>query len=171
MKDHDNTGGARALLFERLVDEEPNRKEEQPFRVLSKRKLWESVRRELGQLLNTRCPVLLPLIGEEERTVINYGIPDFTALSPHSSVDRQLIAAIIGQTITAYEPRLRNVRVSVENFDEHERTLRITVDADLITDSVIEMHSYPESSSSAEPVSFPIILNNRSGVLEVYEYE
>jgi type VI secretion system lysozyme-like protein len=171
MKDHGNTGGARALLFERLVDEEPNRKEEQPFRVLSKKKLRESVRRELGQLLNTRCPVPLPLIGEVERTVINYGIPDFTALSPHSSVDRQLIAAIIGQTIAAYEPRLCHVSVSVDHFDEHEHALHITVDADLVTDIVIEMHSYPESSSSAEPVSFPIVLNNKSGILEVYEYE
>jgi type VI secretion system protein ImpF len=172
MKQSNMTGGARALLFERLVDEEPDQKEEeQPFRVLSKKKLWESVYRELGRLLNTRCPTPLPLISEEERTVINYGIPDFTSLSPQSSVDRQLIAQIIGQTITAYEPRLRNVRVNVEDFDEHERTLQIAVNADLVTDTVIEMHSYPESSSSAEPVSFPIVLNNKTGMLEVYESE
>jgi type VI secretion system protein ImpF len=161
------TGGARALLFERLVDNEPGREEQQPFRVLSKKELWESVRRELGRLLNTRCPVPLRLIGEEERTVINYGVPDFTSLSPQNSGDRQLIAGIIGQTISAYEPRLRNVRVSVENFEEDERTLRVAVEADLLTDSVIDVHSYPEHGSAVEPVSFPIVVHSKTGILEV----
>lgn len=172
MKEHGTTGGARSLLFERLVDEKPDQpEEEQPFRVLSKKKLWESVRRELGRLLNTRCPVPLPLITEEERTVINYGIPDFTSLSPHNPADRQLIAGILGHTIAAYEPRLRNIRVSVEDFDEHERKLWITIDADLLTDSVIEMRSYPDYSSSSEPVTFPIVLHNKTGMLELYENE
>lgn len=167
-----NTGGARALLFERLVDQEPWRDEEtQPFRVLSKKELWESVRRELGQLLNTRCPVPLRLLGQEERTVINYGIPDFTSLSPQNAHDRKLIGEIISQSITAFETRLRNVRVSVENYEENERTLQITVEADLLTDAVIEIHSYAESDSSLEPVTFPIVLHNKTGILEVHENE
>jgi type VI secretion system protein ImpF len=172
MKEQGTTGGARALLFERLVDEEPDQPSEgQPFRVLSKKKLWESVRRELWHLLNTRCPVPLHLITEEERTVINYGIPDFTSLWPNNLGDRQLIAGIIGQTIAAYEPRLRNVRVSIADYDEQERRLWITVDADLVTDAVIEMRSYPEDSASAEPVTFPIVLHNKTGMLELYENE
>jgi type VI secretion system protein ImpF len=167
-----NTGGARALLFERLVDLELERKEESPpFRVLTRRELWESVRRELGQLLNTRCPVPLSLLGEEERTVINYGIPDFTSLSPQSAHDRKLIADIISQTITAFEPRLRNVRVGVENYKEDERTLQVTVEADLLTDAVIEIRSYPEFGSSLEPVTFPIVLDRKTGILEVHENE
>ena len=167
-----NTGGARALLFERLVDLELERKEEaQPFRVLSRTELWESVRRELGQLLNTRCPVPLRLLGEEERTVINYGIPDFTSLSPQSSNDRKLIGDIIQQTIEAFEPRLRNVRVNVVNYEENERTLQITVEADLLTDSVIEIRSYSEIGPPLEPVAFPMILHSKTGILEVYENE
>ncbi|HEX8775463.1 MAG TPA: type VI secretion system baseplate subunit TssE [Pyrinomonadaceae bacterium] len=172
MKEYGTTGGARALLFERLVDEDPDQpEEEQPFRVLSRKKLWESVRREVGRLLNTRCPVPLHLITEEERTVINYGIPDFTSLSSNNAVDRQLIANIIGQTIAAYEPRLRNIRVSIADFDEHERKLWITIDADLVTDRVIEVRSYPEDSTSVEPVTFPIVLHNKTGMLELYENE
>jgi type VI secretion system protein ImpF len=163
-----NTGGGRALLFERLVDLEPGRKEEpQPFRVLSREELWESVRRELGQLLNTRCPVPLHLLGEEERTVINYGIPDFTSLSPQSGNDRKLIAHIITQTVTAFETRLRNVRVTVEDYEENERTLRVTLEADLVTETIIEIRSHPEFGSSLEPVTFPIILNRKTGILEV----
>jgi type VI secretion system protein ImpF len=167
-----NTGGARALLFERLVDTEPNRKEESPpFRVLSRQELRKSLSRELGQLLNSRCPVPLQLIGEEERTVINYGLPDFTSLSPQSSNDRKLIASIISQTITAFETRLRNVRVTVEYLEDDERRLHISVEADLVMDAVIEIRSYPEFSTVAEPVSFPIVLNSKTGIMEMYENE
>jgi type VI secretion system protein ImpF len=172
MADSRNTGGARALLFERLVDTEPGRKKESPpFRVLTRQELLKSVSRELGQLLNSRCPVPLHFIGEEERTVINYGIPDFSSLSPQSSDDRKLIASIISQTITAFETRLRNVRVTAEYFETDERTLHITVEADLVTDTVIEVRSYPESGSSVEPVSFPIVLHSKTGIIEIYENE
>jgi len=172
MADSRNTGGARALLFERLVDTKPDSKQESPpYRVLNREELRESVSRELGRLLNTRCPVPLRLLGEEERTVINYGIPDFSSLSPESPDDRALIASIIGQTITAFETRLRNVRVTAEYVAGHERKLYITVEADLVTDMVIEIRSYPQFSSSSEPVSFPIVLNSRTGTMQIYENE
>ncbi|HJR08842.1 MAG TPA: type VI secretion system baseplate subunit TssE [Pyrinomonadaceae bacterium] len=170
MADSRNTGGARALLFERLVDTELSRTEESPpFRVLTRQELWQSVSRELGRLLNSRCPVPLKLIGAEERNVINYGIPDFTSLSPQSADDRKLIASIIGQTITAFETRLRNVQVTAEYFADDERTLHISVEADLVTDTVIEIRSYAEFSSSVEPVSFPIVLHSKTGIMEIYE--
>ena len=162
-----NTGGARALLFERLVDLEPGRPEAQPFRVLTKDELRESVRRELGQLLNTRCPVPLHRLAEEERTVINYGIPDFTSLSPQSAHDRKLICDLISRTITAYEPRLRNVRVCADCYEEDERRLQITIEAELLTDWVIEMYSYAETGPALEPISFPVVLNSKTGILEV----
>jgi type VI secretion system protein ImpF len=169
-----NTGGARALLFERLVDNEPDRpckEESPPFRVLTRQALWKSVSRELGQLLNSRCPVPLQLLSDVERTVINYGIPDFTSLSPESSDDRKLIASIIGQTIAAFETRLRNVRVTAEHSGDDERTLQISVEADLVTDTVIEIRSHLDIGSSLEPVSFPIVLHSNTGLIEIYENE
>jgi type VI secretion system protein ImpF len=171
MADSRNTRGARALLFERLVDKEPGQEEPQPFRVVTREKLRESVRRELGQLLNSRCPIPLRLIGEVERTVINYGIPDFSSLSPQSSDDRQLIASVICQTISDYETRLQNVRVNVEYFEGDVRTLSITIDADLVTDTVIEIRSHPEFGTSVEPVSFPVVLHSKTGIMEIYENE
>lgn len=168
--DSHQPGGAPALLFERLVDDEPHLTEESPpFRVLSRQELWKSVRRELGRLLNTRCPVPLDLLGREERTVINYGIPDFTSLSPLNADDRKLIASTIEQTITAFEPRLRNVHVVTEHFEDDERTLYISVEADLVTDRIIQIRSYPEFSSSVEPVSFPIVMHSKTGIMEIHE--
>ena len=167
MSESRDTGGARALLFERLVDRELGQEEPQPFRVLTREELRESVRRELGQLLNSRCPVPLQLIGEVDRTVINYGIPDFSSLSPQSSDDRKLIAAVIGETIAAFETRLKNVSVNAEYFEGDERTLHITVNADLVTETVIEIRSHPESGTSTEPVSFPIVLYSKTGTMEI----
>jgi type VI secretion system protein ImpF len=156
------------LLFQRLVDSEPGVEEPTPFRVLTRQKLRDSVEWELGQLLNSRCPVPLHLIGEEDRTVINYGLPDFTSLSPHSPDDRKLIASIISQTIVAFEPRLRNVRVTAEYVESDQHNLQIIVEADLVRDTVIEIRSYPEFGSSFEPVSFPIVLNSKTGIMKIY---
>src|SRR5579864_6435199 len=104
--------GARALLFDRLVDLEPQtQKEIRPLRVLDKKGLKDSVRRELGRLLNTRRPIpLAPHL--EERTVINYGIPDFSSLSPHSDNDRKRLEFWMQEAIKNFEPRLVNVKVT-----------------------------------------------------------
>lgn len=152
--------GARALLFERLTDNTPG----EPFshkhkRILDQAALRASVQRELLQLLNTRCAVSLELIGETERTVINYGVPDFSSLSPHSSHDQKLVAAILTQTITAFEPRLRNVQVTVDGVADYRQALQVTVRAELVSGIV------------SEPVNFAIMGKPKSGDWKPYEPE
>ena len=151
--------GARALLFDRLVDVPDWNEQEQPLRILNREQLKTSVRRELGRLLNTRCSIPLHLLGEEERSVINYGIPDFSSLSPHNADDHMLIASIVGQTITAFEPRLRNVRVDVGPAFSAESALWLNINAEL----VVGMY--------AEPVSFPLTLNGKTGTAEMHDSE
>ena len=149
--------GARALLFERLVDLNPGSQDDgpRPFRVLNREQLKESVRRELQQLLNTRCSLPLHQIAEEERTVINYGIPDFSSLSAEDADARDLISTVIGRTIAAYEPRLKQIRVTVEQLPDNRWALGLNVEALLVVDSF------------TEPVSFPVLLNNKNGAVEV----
>ena len=113
-----------------------------------------SVRRELGRLLNTRCSIPLHRLGEEERSVINYGIPDFSSLSPHNADDHALIASIVGQTIAAFEPRLRQVRVEVGPAFTAESALSLNINAELVV------------GMFAEPVSFPVTLNGKTGTAE-----
>jgi len=147
--------GARALLFDRLVDVADH--DEQPLRILNENQLKASVRRELERLLNTRCSISLHQIGEEERSVINYGIPDFSSLSPHNADDHALIASIVGQTIQAFEPRLRQVRVEVGPVFSAESALWLNINAEL----VVGLYS--------EPVSFPVTLNNKSGSAQLHD--
>jgi type VI secretion system lysozyme-like protein len=143
--------GARALLFDRLVDMEPqSQKEVRPLRVLDKKGLKDSVRRELGRLLNTRRPIPLasPLEG---KTVLNYGIPDFSALSPHSDDDRRRLETWMREAITNYEPRLVNVKVLVEPPAKDERSLTARIEGSLQLESI------------REPVAFSVVVRREAG--------
>ena len=106
--------GRRALLFERLVDESRG----PAGSAISGRRhgdedLRRSVSLELQRLLNTRTPdVRWP--GEElGRTVLDYGIADFSWMSPASPNDLQQLARRMEEAIAVYEPRLSGVQVEL----------------------------------------------------------
>ena len=158
MGDPKPIAGARALLFDRLVDFPSGSDErERSLRILNREQLRASVRRELERLLNTRCSLPLHRLAEEERSVVNYGIPDFSSLSSKSADDRALIASIVGQTITAFEPRLRQVTVAVSEVENAESSLWVDIKAALVVGVYFE------------PVSFPVLLNSKNGVAELHD--
>lgn len=69
------------------------------------------MRLEIARLLNTRC-ALRGTAGETaEGTVLAYGVPDFSALSPASTEDRARLADAMARRIAAYEPRVSGVEV------------------------------------------------------------
>ena len=159
MRDPKPVEGGRALLFERLVDSEPRSREEeaQPLRVHDRKELKESVRRELARLLNTRSSVGSHLLGAQERTVLDYGIPDFSSLSAQSGDDQNRLARIVAQAIAAFEPRLRDVQVLVERVRANDRALLLRINAVLAVGLL------------AEPVSFPVLVRTKTGEAEVHE--
>lgn len=162
MRDPKPVEGGRALLFERLSDAEPRTREEeaQPFRVLDVRALKESVRRELGRLLNTRRHARSgPGAGENGMTVLDYGIPDFSPLSATSGDDQQRLASEVAAAVTAFEPRLSGVRVTVERLRSEDRALLLRIEGRLAVGRV------------AEPVSFPVLVRAKSGEAVVDEDE
>lgn len=144
-------------LFDRLVDRDQFlRHELRPMRTLDRRGLKESVRRELEQLFNTRCPIPAHRLGARPRSVIDYGIPDFSTFFARNPDDWQRIAAILRRAIEAYEPRLAQVQVTVERDKDDEFALRATIEAVMITENV------------PEPVSFTTLLQPREGSAEVH---
>jgi type VI secretion system lysozyme-like protein len=153
--------GGLALLFERLVDDQYDSDEVEPcpLRVHDLAALKESVRRELVRLLNTRCPVPSRLLGAEERTTLDYGIPDFSSLSAHSLNDQRHIAAVVAATITAFEPRLREVYVEAESAAQDSHSILLRLGARLGVDR------------HAEPVSFTLCVHPKSGEAEAHEDE
>ncbi|MBM3600110.1 MAG: type VI secretion system baseplate subunit TssE [Alphaproteobacteria bacterium] len=137
--------GARALLFERLIDLDPSSTSElRPFRTLSPRDLRGSVRRELARLLDTRRHVSARVVDTREQlSVLDYGIPDISDLLPRSLTDRQLMAAVIRQAVQAFEPRLGQVQVSVDPDDKDPRTVVVRIEGNLRYGSVVEAVSFP----------------------------
>ena len=147
---------ARASLFDRLIDLDPATPEErQPLRVLDLAALKESVRGELERVLNTRCARPAQALEAQGRSILDYGVPDMSALCPQNADELQRLTRLIAQAVNAFEPRLRQVRVGVEP-DVQPRALRLRIDAVLATEDV------------AEPVSFPVLLMSKSGEASVH---
>lgn len=101
----------------------------------SVRDIREAVGRDLEALLNTRwrCSMWPPSLTELERSLANYGIPDFTGSSFSNPDDRVELSWIIQRAIERFEPRLRNVMVKLqENDDAADRVMRFTITAKLM---------------------------------------
>jgi type VI secretion system protein ImpF len=147
----------RTPLFDRLVDRDPRlRREVRPLRTLDRRGLRESVRRELELLFNTRCPFPAHRLAGRERSVIDYGIPDFSTFSPRSFADRERLADLLRRAVEAFEPRLADVRVHVEPLPGEDLALCGRIEAVLLADPV------------PEPVSFETVLLMREGKVAVH---
>ena len=99
--------GASIPLFERLQGGDPA----QFGQVMSPAQLELSIGRELARLLNTRSRLGLREFLDSSGTTLEYGIPDFSALSSRSQADLDLLQAAIAKSISLYEPRLKNVVV------------------------------------------------------------
>jgi type VI secretion system protein ImpF len=119
----------------------------------SVREVKQSIRRDLENLLNTRwrCSVWPPTLNELDKSVVNYGIPDFSGAGFGALTRRQDFRKIIEQAIRTFEPRLKNVRVELIESDEPlDRVLRFRINA------VLPMKPAPETvvfDSSLEPIS------------------
>ena len=99
--------------------------------------LKANVLRDLEWLLNTREtgePATAPWV-EVERSIYNYGLPDFASMSADSAHTTGRLLKAIEREVELFEPRLTNVRVSVqEGGAGEERRLRFVIQATLLLD-------------------------------------
>jgi type VI secretion system lysozyme-like protein len=141
-------------LFERLEDLEPLvHTEPQPYRVFDEGGLEESVRRALGRILNSRSHHNATVEPYVRGTVLAYGIPDATAFSPASETDRVRLAELIARAIEAYEPRLREVRVSLAPDPSNPRAMTGSIGGRLVADSIDKPVSFPLAVEGDDVVS------------------
>lgn len=137
-------------ILDRLLDDAPDVSHEpQPDRFQNLRQLRRAVTRDLEALLNTRQEVWAELpaeFTELRRSLMAYGLPDFTAFSLLNPHDRNRIRRAVEQAIAIFEPRLDRVRVTVESPRQHEPTLRFHIEA------LLQVEPAPE------PVSFDAML-------------
>ncbi len=134
----------RAPLLDRLVDEDPRRASETvPKRALTRRQYRDCVRRDLVWLLNTRTTTPSRFAGGEELTVLDYGIPDFGDLFTANRRDWSRLARSIERALRAFEPRLADPAVEVEEQAGDIRRLAVVITATLIAEKDREPFAFP----------------------------
>ncbi|MFM2065536.1 MAG: hypothetical protein RLZZ584_445 [Pseudomonadota bacterium] len=73
--------------------------------------LHAAIAGELARLLNTRSRLDLQTYCAAPRSVIDYGVPDVTSLSPDSGEDLERLQQVVAHAIAQFEPRLLHTRV------------------------------------------------------------
>lgn len=96
---------------------------------LDARGLQASLARDLADLLGTRSRLPLQRFTDEAGTVLDYGLPDFSALSPRSDDDRQGLKDAIMHAIACFEPRLMHVQVDVDDWTGNAEHARVHLSA------------------------------------------
>lgn len=127
-------GNIRASLLDRLIDQELDVSfEPVQYRLMDMREIRVNVVRDLEHLLNTRRIIdpPPPEFTEANRSILMYGLKDFTSHNPKSAGVRKLLRQDIERAIAQFEPRLRNVKVQLE-ADQKGHSLRFKINAMLV---------------------------------------
>ncbi len=122
--------GGPVPLFDKL-DQRLDGAGEDTDQVLSIDGVEASVARELGRLLNARSPVPLSEFPQAGLTVLDYGIPDYSAHSAQNEADRRRVAAAIKRSVEAFEPRLADVNVTLVDSATGKTIALFRIDASL----------------------------------------
>jgi len=150
----------RESVLDRLLDDHPDEhREAQSTRDDALRRLTLAVRRDLEWLLGTRLTwVDEDLLATElaARSVVTYGLQDFSHENLGNTDAQQRLRRAIEQAIAVFEPRLTRVVVTSEAPDPNRRALRFRIDAIL------------DVSPVRAPVSFDTLmeLNGQTKVSE-----
>lgn len=147
-------------VFDRLLDFEPNLSSEAAkSRAKSLRELKQSVRRDLEWLLNTRrAPIEIDEnLEETNKSLAIYGLPDFTGVAAKSPSEQKRLLKEIETALKLFEPRLIDVRVSLEPPSATERVLKFRIEARL------------KVEPTPEPVTFDTVLQLGSGEYQIKE--
>jgi type VI secretion system protein ImpF len=146
-------------VLDRLLDDDPSVSREVPkSRTQVLRELKQSVRRDLENLLNTRCRCnpLPPHLGELGVSLAGYGIPDVTGADLGSVRKREEFRRQIERTIRSFEPRFKTVSVAIlETGNPLDRTLRFRIEGLL------------RAEPAPEPVAFDSSVEPATGTVEV----
>ena len=119
--------GFRITLFDRLLPET-----DQNDRGISLQELRESVASDLEDLLNSRMAKLDHLIDQfplAKQSILQFGIIDFVGLSTANPSDRDKICQSIEQSITAHEPRLKQIKVEMLLDGQNMGALYLSIQA------------------------------------------
>ena len=130
--------GFRSTLFERLLPVD----DQYTGQGLSIQELRQSIAHDLEDLLNNRMTRLNQT--EEhypgiKNSILQFGIIDFVGLSTSNPTDRDKICRSIEQSISAHEPRLKQVKVEMLINENNMSSLYLSISAYLNISPLYEM--------------------------------
>jgi type VI secretion system protein ImpF len=140
----------RPSLLDCLLGETPGESASHALPQLSLEQIKDSVARDLEALLNTRSslpPHTFDGWPLSARSVLAYGMLDFSGLSLASPDDRRRLCRSIEAAISAHEPRLSAVQVAMETGEAASQKLHFSIRAWLVAEH------------SREPVSFDAVVH------------
>ena len=140
-------------LFDRLLDVPVSGASTGTNSRMNLEELKDAVARDLEALLNTRTVIpeeLLKRYPECARSIVTYGLNDFAGRSLSSTDDRTYICLCLEKAIGRHEPRLHNVKASLEVRDDSTNRLNFAITALMVV------------STSQEPVNFDAVLQPSS---------
>jgi type VI secretion system protein ImpF len=144
-------------VLDRLLDDSPPTAAARPrSRAQQLAELRNAVRRDLEALLNAhqRCVSAPPGLAELPRSLLEYGIADFLTLNAAAGSARERYRASVEAAIRRFEPRFKMVKVSIQDENPTDRTLRFRIDALMYAEPAPERVSFdslldPSSQSFA----------------------
>ncbi|MFC3552425.1 type VI secretion system baseplate subunit TssE [Lysobacter cavernae] len=143
--------GFEPSLLEKLFDDEPKATAASGiFKSISLEQYKESVARDLEGLLNSRAAFAeddLKTYPNCQKSLMTYGLRDFSTMSLANAYDRAAICRSLEQSVARHEPRLHNVRVTLEaNARNAVGGLHFSI------------HALLDVQPAREPISFDALL-------------
>lgn len=118
-------------LFDRLVDEFPHKDSENiPFNSLTKEQLFDSIKKEIEIILNSRRGIT----SKENNALFKdspfeFGFIDFTRLQRTDYYAWVIISDTLKKIILKYEPRLRTAKIKIKQFNKKKLILVLEIQA------------------------------------------
>lgn len=145
-----NTLGSKQLLFNLLVDEDP----EEIFEDVSKshfsfNEVIDSVINEISKILNTRLTAKFDDYEELKDDPLNYGIPSLFGLTDSNTFDAtspnqwMKISRLCERAIRTFESRMTEIEVTIEGFEKSRQTLNIVVKGKVFLNKIREEVRFP----------------------------
>ena len=132
---------ARIPLFDRLIDEHPQEREEKKIKDrLDLEGLKASIQKELRMIFNTRSISTTfkgnsPISGD-------FGIQEYTYLNPNGKDGMYLIRNLI-KSIQLYEPRLLRPAVRILRYDKVYQKIFLEIQGIIQLGEKLERFSFP----------------------------
>lgn len=142
--------GTATPFFDRFKDDSPSSTTDQTYQAfLNYDALLASVIKEIEYILNTRRSARQAFYNEIEDDAIYFGLPalfgfnDFQSFDALNTLDKRNIIKLCEKSITLFEPRIKNVKVTIGEYNIQKQALEVFVSGELRLKQGVKVVYFP----------------------------